>query len=431
MRLWLEQKEDDSECTTASILRLPTVHCSDEEKTRLMEMAQSRTIGIWRMKRAKVILGAIEGKPLERLTVDIRVPPESIVKCVEAFLREGPAYLHHPIRKPTSREARVEKMLEMLEKPSKQKGSDWKSFTVRYIGVDFTGPMIQRIRAIILGHPGATRAALARMVCQEFGVYSRTGKLHFSTFTDILKRMDMDNIIRLPEVTSGKSYLKTSKKSVPHHPLLCKRRLRTWHHRDIEPVVFVPIQNRDQQHLWNDMMSRFHYLKRPRLFGPQLRYLIYGNKSNGRLEAPGANNGLLLGAIGFSPAAWQLADRDTFIGWNTQQRQKGLSRIIGNSRFLILPWIRCPNLASIILGRAAKRVSADWKAAYGIRPVLLETFVQQERFHGTCYRAANWIEVGETDGYSYFSSQKKKRSPKTIFLFPLCKNFRSELCKEL
>ncbi|MFO7985490.1 MAG: DUF4338 domain-containing protein [Desulfatiglandaceae bacterium] len=89
------------------------------------------------------------------------------------------------------------------------------------------------------------------------------------------------------------------------------------------------------------------------------------------------------------------------------------------------------HLASIILGRIAKRLAADWKAAYGIRPVLLETFVQQERFHGTCYRAANWIEVGETDGYSYFSSQKKKRSPKTIFLFPLCKNFRSELCREL
>lgn len=431
MRLWLEQKKDNCERTAASILHLPAVHCSDEDKARLLEMAQSRTIGIWRMKRAKVILGALSGKTLERLVVDIRVPPESIVKCAEAFSKEGLACLQHPPRKPTSREARVEKMLEMLEKPSKQKGSDWRSFTVRYIGIDFTGPMIQRIGAIILDHPGAARGALARIICREFGSYSHAGKVHISTFTDVLKRMDMDNIIRLPELTSGKSYVKKPKKSIARHPLLWERKLRTWHHKDLEPVVFVPIQNRDHQHLWNDMMSRFHYLKRPRLFGPQLRYLIYGNRANSGSQANGANNGILLGAIGFSHAAWRLAGRDTFIGWNNQQREKGLNRIIGNSRFLILPWIRCPNLASIILGGVAKRIAADWKAAYGIRPVLLETFVQQERFYGTCYRAANWIEVGETDGYSYFSSQKKKRSPKTIFLFPLCKNFRSELCKEL
>jgi len=137
----------------------------------------------------------------------------------------------------------------------------------------------------------------------------------------------------------------------------------------------------------------------------------------------------LLGAIGFSHAAWRLASRDTFIGWDDRQRESQLNRIIGNSRFLILPWIQCPNLASMILGRIAKRVSSDWEATYGIKPVLLETFVQQDRFLGTCYRAANWIEVGSTGGYSYFSSQKKNRSPKTIFLFPLCKNFRKELCR--
>jgi len=314
----------------------------------------------------------------------------------------------------------------MLKKSSKQKGGVWRDFAVRYIGIDFTGSMIQKIRTIIHAHPEATRGALARIVCRDFGLYSPAGKAKVPTLTDILKRMDMDNLIRLPEVTQTKPYRKKAK---PKRPLLQQQEIRAWHHKDLEPLVFVPIQNSDQQHLWNDMMRRYHYLKSPRLFGPQLRYLIWGCNSNSGSEGSGVDDGIMLGAIGFSHAAWRLASRDAFIGWDDQQREMQLRRIIGNSRFLILPWIQCPNLASMILGRIARRVAADWKAAYGIQPVLLETFVQQDRFPGTCYRAANWIEVGSTGGYSYFSSQKKMKAPKIIFLFPLCRNFRKELCR--
>ncbi len=123
----------------------------------------------------------------------------------------------------------------------------------------------------------------------------------------------------------------------------------------------------------------------------------------------------MLGAIGFSNAAWRLASRDAFIGWDDWQRESRLN------------WIQCSNLASMILGRIVKRIPADWEAAYGVRPVLLETFVQSDRFAGTCYRAANWIKVGGTGGYSYFSGMKKKQAPKTIFLYPLQKDFRKEL----
>ena len=301
MRLWLEQKKNNPEGKSCSILRLPCIHCSSEQKKELERMAKSRTLGIWRMKRAKVILGALEGKTLERLVLDVRVPPETIVKCVEAFSKQGTESLRNPTRKPTQRETRVEKMLGMLETPSKQKGREWRYFTVRCIGIDFTGPMIKRIRALSVAHPGVTRVGLSQTVCREFG---------------------------------------------------------------------------------------FH-----------------------------------------SPAAWRLAGRDAFIGWDDQQREKHLNQIIGNSRFLILPWIKCPNLASMILGRMAGRVTSDWKTTYGIEPVLLETFVQQDRFSGTCYRAANWIDVGSTGGYSYFSNQKKNIPPKTIFLYPLCKNFREVLCR--
>lgn len=426
MRLWLEQKKETSEHITESILRLPHIHCSTPQKRKLEKIAESRTLGIWRMKRAKLILGALEGETLERLVVNVRVPPESVVKAVKAFSRQGLKFFQHPTRKPTSRETRVEKMLEMLEKPSKQKGKVWESFALRYIGIDFTGSMIQKIRGHAIAQPDATRGALARIVCRDFGFYSPGGKPRASTLTDILKRMDMDNLIRLPKLKSNRA---GSRKKVPKQPVLADQEIRTWHHRDLEPLVFVLIQKTDQQHLWNDMMSHYHYLKRPRLFGPQLRYLIYGDNSKGHLEKSGTEDGILVGAIGFSHAAWRLAGRDAFIGWDNQQRERQLNRIIGNSRFLILPWIQCPNLASMILGRIAKRVAADWKATYGIEPVLLETFVQQNRFTGACYRAANWIEVSKTDGYSYFSRQKKRRSPKIIFLYPLSKHFRKELCR--
>ena len=428
MLLWLEQEKGLSEGQSVSVLRLPHIRCSTYQRRRLEEMAESRILGIWRIKRAKVILGALEGRTLERLVVVVRVPPETIVKCLEAFSERGLKSLKHPTRKPTRREARVEKMLDTLENPPKQETRDWRSLAVHYIGIDFTAPMIQEIRALIAANPEATRPELGRMICRTFGFYSPTGKARVSTITDILKRMEMDNLIRLPEVTYHRPY---RKKKVPPSPLLDQRESRAYQRKDIEPLAFVPIQTPDQQHLWKDMMTRYHYLKNPKLFGPQLRYLIWGRKGRSVSERPGADHVILLGAIGFSNAAWRLASRDAFIGWDDRQRESQLNRVIGNSRFLILPWIQCPNLASMILGRIVKRVSTDWEAAYGIQPVLLETFVQSDRFAGTCYRAANWIKVGGTGGYSYFSGLKKKQVHKSIFLFPLRKDFRKELCKTL
>jgi len=420
LRRWLEQEKGLSEGQFVSVLRLPHIRCSTYQKRKLKEMTESRILGIWRIKRAKVILGALEGKTLERLVVDVRVPPETIVKCLEAFIERGLKSLKHPTRKPTQREARVEKMLDTLENHPKQETGDWKSLTINYIGIDFTAPMIQKIRAFIAANPETTRSELGRIVCRTFGFFSPTGKAKVSTMIDILKRMDMDNLILLPKAKYRGPVRKRK-----------EQENRAYQHKDIEPLVFVPIQTPDQQHLWVDMMTRYHYLKNPKLFGPQLRYLIWGEKGRSISERPGADHSILLGAISFSSASWRIANRDAFIGWNDRQRESQLNRILGNSRFLILPWIQCSNLASMVLGRIVKRIPTDWEAAYGIQPVLLETFVQSDRFAGTCYRAANWIEVGRTDGYSYFHSLKKKQVLKRIFLLPLRKDFRKVLCRTL
>ena len=122
--------------------------------------------------------------------------------------------------------------------------------------------------------------------------------------------------------------------------------------------------------------------------------------------------------------------RDRFIGWTAEQRQRNLHLVINNARFLILPWIECKNLASRLLSMATRRVPQDWHSRYGYSPVLLETFVETSRFQGTCYKATNWIRVGQTKGRGKLDIHHRAQLPiKSIWLYPLVKNFRRKLCK--
>jgi len=182
---------------------------------------------------------------------------------------------------------------------------------------------------------------------------------------------------------------------------------------------FRPVGTREDSSLWNELIERYHYLGYKSLTGAQVRYLVFSGSD-------------LLAALGFGAAAWALASRDRFIGWTAQQRQQNLYLIVNNARFLILPWVSCHNLASRILGGIVKRLPNDWQNRYGYRPVLLETFVEQGRFRGTCYRAANWIYVGQTKGRGKLDRQNRYALPvKDIFLYPIHKHFRKELCKLL
>jgi len=136
----------------------------------------------------------------------------------------------------------------------------------------------------------------------------------------------------------------------------------------------------------------------------------------------------VLALLGFGAAAWQVAPRDKFIGWNHDQRLRHLPLIVNNARFLILPWIRSKNLASKILAMTARELPNDWFQVYNIRPVLLETFVECEKFTGACYKAANWIEVGKTKGRGKLGPAGRQSVPvKSIFLLPLDSKFRKYL----
>ena len=133
--------------------------------------------------------------------------------------------------------------------------------------------------------------------------------------------------------------------------------------------------------------------------------------------------------MGFGAAAWKVASRDSFICWTPKQRISNLHLMVNNARFLILPWIKRSNLASYILSRVSRRLPDDWDHRYGHRPVLLETFVQDDLYAGTCYRAANWINVGKTQGRGKLDTRHDKALPiKSVFVYPFVKSFKRVLC---
>ena len=167
--------------------------------------------------------------------------------------------------------------------------------------------------------------------------------------------------------------------------------------------------------LWNEFISRYHYLGYRIMPGAQLRYFI---KAGDRI----------LGVMGFGGAAWKVAPRDRFIGWSSEQRQSRLPLIVNQTRFLILPWVRCQNLATKSLALVTRRLPGDWQERYGYRPVLFETFVDVTKYHGTCYKAGNWTQVGLTQGRSRMDRHHANDQPvKSIWLLPLTRDFRRTL----
>lgn len=181
---------------------------------------------------------------------------------------------------------------------------------------------------------------------------------------------------------------------------------------DLADLALEPVVSRAASQTWNAIMREHHYLGYQPLPGAQLRYLITGG-------------GVLLGGLGFGAAAWKAAPRDQFIGWTAAERQAGLHLIVNNARFLLLPWVTVKNLASSVLALAARRLPADWEQRYRIRPVLLETFVERHRFAGTCYRAANWVCVGQTQGRGKLDRYNRSVLPiKDIYVYPLDRRFR-------
>jgi len=172
-----------------------------------------------------------------------------------------------------------------------------------------------------------------------------------------------------------------------------------------------------QRALFADLLCRHHYLSHRGSVGENLQYLV------------GDRQGRPLACVLFGAPAWQCKARDQHIGWDAPTRQRHLGYVANNTRFLILPWVAVPHLASHLLGRIARQLSGDWQRKYGHPVHLLETFVDTSRFQGACYRAANWTEVGQTTGRTRQNKTMTPQAPpKAVWLYPLRKDFRQALC---
>ncbi len=287
-------------------------------------------------------------------------------------------------------------------------------FPLRYCGREFTASEFETIRALIVDNPCANRARLSRLVCDALEWRRPDGRLKDMSCRVAMLRMQDDGLFQLPPPQNGNNNGKPYRRRTPEAepellPLVAPAGTLVDLHLEL-------VSGRAQSHQWNEYIDRYHYLGYQPLPGEQLRYF-----------ARAADRPLAL--FGFGAAAWKTAPRDRFIGWTAEQRERQLHLVVNNARFLILPWIQCRNLASRLLSMASRRLAGDWQQRYGSRPVLVETFVETPRFRGTCYKAANWTCVGETQGRGKLDVEHRAQLPrKAIWLHPLVKDFRRQLC---
>ncbi len=284
--------------------------------------------------------------------------------------------------------------------------------SVRYCGREFDDGEVERIRSIISSDPKLNRHRISKLVCEALDWYKPDGDLKDMSCRVALLRMQDDGLIKLPpplwNTGNGKTYKRRTSACEPREtlniPVSCFSQLQ-----------FELVRNRDDSYVWNEYIDRYHYLGYKPLPGAQLRYFVTSEQQ-------------VIALFGFGAAAWKTAPRDHFIGWNQIQREKHINLVVNNARFLILPWISSHNLGSRLLSMAAKRIADDWYNRYKYRPILLESFVDQEKFKGTCYKAANWIYVGQTKGLGKVYWGRKTSVPKKdVFLYPLNKNYKKTL----
>jgi hypothetical protein len=288
-----------------------------------------------------------------------------------------------------------------------------------FSGRRFSPADLECMRTIIAGNTQASRAHLSRLVCQALDWRKPDGGLKAMRCRVVMLRMQEQGLITLPPA-QDKAWRKPGDATLrfldpdtePQPPV-------TQPVHDLLPLQITLITAADKaaSRRCNTFIFRYHYLGYQRTAGAQLRYRVV------------AANGTELAYLAWGSAAWKTTPRDQWIGWTAPQRQERLHLVINNTRFLILPWVRSPNLASHVLGLICRRIPKDWNTSFGYVPVLAETFVDATRYTGHCYRAANWSLLGQTTGRSKWDRYKKLEVPKKdVWVYPLAKNVTSKLC---
>ncbi|WP_028309560.1 DUF4338 domain-containing protein [Desulfitibacter alkalitolerans] len=284
--------------------------------------------------------------------------------------------------------------------------------TTLLFGREFTTLDLWIVTETVHRFPNLSQTELANTICENLQWVAPNGRNKVESCIQLLEKLNLEGKIKLPE--KQKPGNKTSRRVVPTAKtdapvdIMCSL-------ADVG-VELKPVLSKSEVNLWNQYVERYHILGYRQPFGAHQRYFILSRDER------------YLGCILFSAAAWALEARDKWIGWTQTDRSKRLNLVVNNTRFLIFPWVHVKNLASKSLSLAVSRISYDWQSRYGYSPVLLETFVDPEEYRGTCYKAANWILLGETAGRGRMDRRKQYLStPKHIYVYPLHRDFRAIL----
>ena len=271
------------------------------------------------------------------------------------------------------------------------------------------------IRSLLVKHGDWHRTRISEELCRRWDWRNGQGRFKDMAARTLLLKLERAGLIQLPKRRGPSS--NGLRNRTPPLVAHATDSIRCALH-DLRPltVSIVEPESADLR-LFNCLLSRYHYLGHRNTVGENIQYLV--RDCLGRPVACAL----------FGSAAWKCADRDAFLGWERGARERNLQRLTNNTRFLVLPWVVVPHLASHVLGLMARRIRADWQAKYGHPVHALETFVDRDRFRGTCYRAANWLWLGATRGRTRNDREHRIRAAvKDVYLYPLVEDFRRELC---
>ncbi len=274
---------------------------------------------------------------------------------------------------------------------------------------EMTNEKIELIRKLIEENPDMGRSKLSVLLCEMWDWRASNGQTKDMSCRDLLCSLEKAGKIKLPASRNGpkKVGVRLAIKHFTHDttPVTCSL-------KEIRPLHIEVVSSKTDIEQFKSCIDQYHYLGFDRYVGERMAYMVK------------SRNGVLLSCLLFGAAAWSCMERDRYIGWGKEQRSRRLNLLTNNSRFLILPWVIVPHLASHILSLIVSRISTDWEKKYGHPVCLLETFVEIERFRGTCYRAANWIRVGSTTGRGRDGGHHNIILPiKDIYLYPVAKDY--------
>ena len=270
------------------------------------------------------------------------------------------------------------------------------------------------IRTLIAAHPGASRRELSRKLCAAWNWVQANGAQRDMVCRGLMLKLHRAGLIELPPVR----YRPPNPLAQRGRPALISVDTRPLQARlaEIQPLQLRPVRRTPEEALFNSLLAQYHYLGYTQPVGESLKYLV-------------SAQGRPIACLAWSSAPRHLGSRDRFIGWSTMARRKNIHLLAYNTRFLILPWVKVAHLASHLLGRIAKVLSWDWERLYGHPIYFLETFVDPQRFRGTCYLAANWMRLGQTTGRGKDApSWTPNRPVKEVLGYALSQDFRQRLC---